>query len=231
LSFSIIPRIADGLLSFSAPGSPHSLGSVAMDESDSDASDDEGGNSKSKLSALTGLEREQHLAELAEQETERRRMAQLKGLLSSRAEASKSGKRKAASADLDDDENDTRSAGRRRAKRDEALQSLRERRVVKKRDAKKSLSRRSSGSRDAEGDSDYDVPAKADPPGEIAEYQRVRIGRTNFAEYCFYPDVESYFTGCFTRVCFSRDNVTGENQYRMTQIKGAFDISFPIVPR
>jgi RNA polymerase-associated protein RTF1 len=196
-----------------------------MDESDSDASDDDTGKPKAKPSGLTGLEREQQLAELAEQENERRRMAQLKGLLSEgerRAEATKSGKRKASSADLDDDEDDSRAANRRRSKRDEAVQNLRGR-LAKRRDAKKpSHSRKSSGSSrlDADGESDYEAPAKIDPLAELAEYQRVRVGRTNFAEVCFYPGFESYLLGCFTRVCFSLDSVTGENQYRMTQIKG-----------
>jgi RNA polymerase-associated protein RTF1 len=218
----------------SVPGSPGSLGSGAMDESDSDASDDEA--PKAKLASLTGLEREQQLAELAEQENERRRIAQLKGLLSERdrrAEATKSGKRKASSADLDEDEDDSRASTRRRAKRDEAVQNLRGR-LAKRRDAKKSShSRKSSVSIDADGESDYEAPAKVDPLGELSEYQRVRVGRTNFAEVCFYPGFENFLLGCFTRVCFSLDSVTGENQYRMTQIKGTalvyFSQSIPLM--
>lgn len=189
-----------------------------MDESDSDASDDDFGGDRKKLAGLTGLEREQRLAELAEQENERRKKDQLKALLSQRdsRDANKS-KRKASSADLDDDDDEFKSVNRRRAKREEAVQALRNRRNNNsQRVTKKGRSQRSTP--DAEGESDYE-PA-VDPLGELHEYQRVRIGRTNFSEYCFYPEFHKYLLHCFTRVCFSQDSVTGENQYRMTQIKG-----------
>jgi RNA polymerase-associated protein RTF1 len=212
---TVLSASADSFSS-SVPGSPRSLGSGAMDESDSDASDDE---------HLTGLEREQRLAELAEQENDRRKMAQLKNLMNERdrrAEAHKSGKRKASSVDPEEAEDESRTAPRRRSKKDDASQGVRGR-LAKRRDAKKpSQSRRSSASsrHDADGESDYEVPVKTDPPAELHEYQRVRIGRTNFADVCFYPGFENYLIGCFARVCFSLDSVTGENQYRMTQIKG-----------
>jgi hypothetical protein len=175
-----------------------------MDESDSDDSDNGKGG-------LTGLEREQRLAEIAEQEEERRKIAQLKGLMS------KSGKRKASSLDGDDDDDESdRAATRRRTKRDQPS-------AASRRTRKPQASRRSSGSsnRDADGESDYESK-RVDPPGELSEYQRMRIGRSNFADYCFYPGVEKFFLGCFVRVVFSQDNVTHENQYRMTQIKCSF---------
>jgi len=161
-----------------------------MDESDSEASDND----------ISGLAREQRLAEIAEQEAERRKMAQLKGLMS------KSGKRKASD---DEDESDRATSRRRTARKDPPTAASR-----------RTRKRQSSASdRDADGDSDYEAKTNVDPLGDLTDYQRIRVTRYNFADWAFYPAVDKYFLGCFVRVAFAIDNVTRENQYRMTQIK------------
>lgn len=55
-------------------------------------------------------------------------------------------------------------------------------------------------------------------PVELADIQRVKVGRTNFAKVCFFPGFESTMIGCYARVCVGRD--ANGNQYRVSQIKG-----------
>lgn len=90
---------------------------------------------------------------------------------------------------------------------------------------------------DAEGESDveddYDYrknkkkartpsPAlpKDDPPVELADLQRVRIGRENFAQVCWTPGFEETLTNCYARVCLGPGRNPGQNEYRLCSIKG-----------
>lgn len=87
---------------------------------------------------------------------------------------------------------------------------------------------------DAEGDSevDYDDRAgrsssdlplpKDDPPADLKDIQRVRVGRSNFAQVCFHPTFEQSLTGCFSRVNIGPNEETGENSYRVCIIKSTF---------
>jgi RNA polymerase-associated protein RTF1 len=245
----------DTYLSSSAADSPRSLGSDAMDESASDsagASDksDNGkalyplegkyknSKDKSQLMALPDLQREEILADRASKIADEKKMTELRQLLENKdRETLKDRKRKAPADDRYGD-NSPRKLSRPRTKKDEALQSLKERRDANRiedsrraaasrklsgrRHSKSSTRSTQSSQRDADGESDYDVPAKkaaSDPLGTLADYQRVRIGRTNFVEVCFYPTFEKTIVGCFTRVCYSTDPQTGDNIYRMAQIK------------
>lgn len=81
--------------------------------------------------------------------------------------------------------------------------------------------------KDAEGEEDVEwdepvsrAPTKNEPQADMRDYERIRVGRTNFAKVCFWPGFEDALKGCFTRVCIGLDKATGQNTYRMCQIKG-----------
>ncbi|KAH8703280.1 putative RNA polymerase II transcription elongation factor Rtf1p [Talaromyces proteolyticus] len=84
---------------------------------------------------------------------------------------------------------------------------------------------------DAEGESEVEyedrvrrspsgppVP-KDDPPAELKDIQRVRVGRSNFASVCFHPTFAQSLTGCFARVNIGPNRDTGQNEYRVCIIK------------
>lgn len=81
--------------------------------------------------------------------------------------------------------------------------------------------------KDADGEEDVEwdepasrAPAKNEAQPEMRDYERIRVGRTNFARVCFWPGFEDAIKGCFTRVCIGLDKATSQNTYRMCQIKG-----------
>jgi RNA polymerase-associated protein RTF1 len=183
------------------------MGSVAMDESDSEASDAE---SSGRAMGETAFERERRLAEQAEREEERQKTLKLKALIgdrdAKRTDSSKPAKRK---AEVDEDDYGRRSS-RQRTKNDEDSG----RRAVRR----KGLSE--SPQPDSFADDSQAKRNDGKQPGTLPEYERVRMGRTRFASVCFTPGFEDTFTGAFARVCSSQDPMTGQNTYRMCQIKG-----------
>lgn len=90
---------------------------------------------------------------------------------------------------------------------------------------------------DADGESEVDwdhsraqanEPIKREEqPAGLIDFEHVRIGRDNFAKVCFYPGFENAIRNCFTRVSIGPDKATGQNVYRMAQIKGMH--TFPSV--
>lgn len=86
---------------------------------------------------------------------------------------------------------------------------------------------------DAEGESevDWDGPKAREArrsssaprdtaPADLRDYERVRLGRDNFAKVCFYPGFDKAITNCFARISIGQDKVTGQNVYRIAHIKG-----------
>lgn len=61
---------------------------------------------------------------------------------------------------------------------------------------------------------------RKDEPAELIDLERVRIGRDNFGKVCFYPGFDEAIKNCFARVSIGVDKATGENIYRVAQIKG-----------
>ncbi|KAI0012544.1 plus-3-domain-containing protein [Xylariaceae sp. FL0662B] len=57
------------------------------------------------------------------------------------------------------------------------------------------------------------------PLADIRDIERVRLGRSRFAQVCFYPGFEEAITGCFVRVALGPDP-DGVPVYRMAVIKG-----------
>ncbi|KAF2099721.1 plus-3-domain-containing protein [Rhizodiscina lignyota] len=226
-----------------------SLGSGAMDESDSEADapgepDDDAviypvegkfvdADDKAKIMAMPELQREKILAEREDQALLNRQNAQLKRLLQRQVQEAQvkaeKKKRKAGAADLDDSPRKSARAKTKPTTEIERFKRVREERLKERekdadRRKRRSTSRRSS--QDAEGESEVEWDdgvrqgARNELPPDLRDFERVRIGRSNFARVCFYPKFEETMTGCFARVSVGMDKATGQNVYRMTQIKG-----------
>lgn len=57
-------------------------------------------------------------------------------------------------------------------------------------------------------------------PADLSDYNHVKIGRDNFAQVCFNPRFDDVMKNCFARLSIGVDKATGDNIYRLAQIKG-----------
>lgn len=209
---------------------------------------------KKDIMAMPEIQREQLLSERAQEVDRHNQDLALRRLLASRekeeARKAKKNKRKASSASLDEgnrksSRQKTTLGGRKVGEASEAIEAYKRQREQKgKRDelrrrdpTTKDLKSRSRVSDDdAEGDSEVEwddrerspTPPKDDPPADIRDFQRVRIGRTNFAQVCFYPGFEAAMTGCYVRLNVG-PNSSGVNEYRLALITSKFLL--PIICR
>ncbi|KAH6713154.1 hypothetical protein DL95DRAFT_443868 [Leptodontidium sp. 2 PMI_412] len=249
----------------SGHSSPHSLRSGPMDESDSESEgptfEDDGeryplegkfinSSDKAKILDMNEIEREQVLAERAQEIERDRQNRALRQLLKSRETENKQNKkRKAGAADLQEDPRKTQrqrtklgggkvgeaSTGIDSLKRARAEKNDRQRRrdEDKERNKGRSTAREDYSDADADGDSEVEwddgksknkkskSPDYRDAePASLADVQKVRVGRTRFAQVCFYPGFDEAITGCFVRISIGMDKETGQNIYRMGIIKG-----------
>lgn len=198
---------------------------------------------RAEIMALPELRREEILAERAAEVDKQRQKASLYGLKGTRvvtsAKAAESlKKRKAGAAELEDS---PRKLNRAKVKAHENVDNYKRLRDQKNEQRRRNEENRKTGvddpgdndrfsDADAEGDRDSDVewdeparkvaPPKDEPLPDMRDYERIRVGRSNFAKVCFYPGFEDSMKGCFCRVNIGADKVTGQNIYRMTQIKG-----------
>lgn len=236
----------------SQPGSPQSLGSDAMDESDaeSDAVYSDGdynngttefplegiyvdANEKRALGKLSELDREAILEERRRVRDEKEQAAKLRALIQSKDNQAVAKKRKAAAADL----NESPPKSRAKDKRADALADLKRarenrdtaRRLPSARKSRRSRSRSTGSSQgDADGDSDEvefaEDPVRAapkiSPDASLEEIERLRLGRSRFQQYCFYPVFERYTTDAFARV------QVANGVYKMGQIRSTRNITF-----
>lgn len=234
----------------SPASSPRSLGSAAMDESDSEDGADFDQDAplypiegkfrsefdRAEVMGMTEIRREEILAERAAEVERRVQDLQLKKILQQRkreqAGADKR-KRKAAAADLDDE--DQRKSSRPKVKASGPLEAYKREREMKGQQRNREDDRRRDRSpsrddgdsdRDADGDSEVEwdekpraAASREEAPATLRDYERARIGRTNFAKVCFYPTFETSLKGCYTRVSIGVNRETGAPQYRMAQIK------------
>ncbi|KAI0134479.1 hypothetical protein BJ170DRAFT_201975 [Xylariales sp. AK1849] len=123
-------------------------------------------------------------------------------------------------------------------RRARAEKSDRQRRLAEDRERNKDKSvtvTHDSPGRDGDGDSDVEwgrdsrrrlsksrtPEVKEVPLADIRDMERVRLGRSRFAQICFFPGLEDAITGCFTRISIGPDPAKGDgiNQYRMAVIK------------
>lgn len=182
--------------------------------------------------SLPEIERESILAERAEEVSRRQQDLQLRKQLQRSQAAANKHKRKAAAAELEDG---TRRSTRPKTEKASALDNYRrareqkgaERRELESvRDRRDERSPSSASDRDADGESEVEwaePPSdrrRDEPPAELRDFERCRLGRSNFSKVCFYPGFEDAIRGCFTRVSIGLNRETGQNQYRMTQIRG-----------
>lgn len=226
-----------------------------MDESDSDTSPGDFGDTgdhdnlyplegkyrdaadRAEIMGMSQLDRESILADRNEEQSERRRLKNLGHLVSvtDRANDKLKNKRKASTADLDDDD---RKSARPRTKRSDALESYtRQREHVREEKSRRanrvsggrrsrSRSRGDSSDRDADGESDEDYgrgsnvrAPEPEIPAELQDIQRIKVGRSNFAKVCFYPGFDETMIGCFARVAVGQ-RTPGINNYRLARITG-----------
>lgn len=193
---------------------------------------------KADIMSMPELQREQVLADRAAEAERKKQDATLRQLREARqkaeAQAADLKKRKATVADLDDTPRKTTKAKTKATENLEAYKRQREQRNEQRRrnedrkagDYESPVREAEESDRDAEGEKDveWDEPkarpaAKNEPQPEMRDYERVRVGRTNFAKVCFDPGFEDAIVGCFTRVCIGPDKGSGKTVYRMCQIK------------
>ncbi|KAJ3475306.1 hypothetical protein NLG97_g9506 [Lecanicillium saksenae] len=225
---------------YSGAGSPNSLDSAPMDESDSDDEPSRGRGSggggndeekypvdgkfrseseKAEIMAMPELEREQILADRANEIERLRQNRLLRQMVeeTQNDERKTKKKRSADSADLDEDDEGRRGKSSRRT--GEASGRPREARDAysPRRDSDdESEDEYRRGSRTPEKKEEK----KDEPKPELRDFERVRLGRNEFAQVCFTPGFEPAITGCFIRIALGPHPETGVEQYRMAIIKG-----------
>jgi RNA polymerase-associated protein RTF1 len=200
---------------------------------------------KAEIMAMREIEREQKIAERREEMDTIRQNMMLRHLAS---QPSDNKKRKANAADLE--ESTSRKATRVRTKgdrdneptskidslrraREERKDRIQQRELENDRRKRRSPSYRRSMSRDSGDGSDVEwadtkkhrsrtPEQKETPEAELRDVERIRVGRTRFAEVCFYPGFEEALTGCYVRINIGpdRDNMAAGDVYRMAVIKG-----------
>lgn len=225
-----------------------------MDESESDSSPADLGedaplypiegkfkseSDRSRILSMTEIEREEILAERAHEVEKRAQDLQLRRILQQRhreeASHDKTKKRKGDAAGLDDDSRGPR------AKRslNPVLDKYKEQRQLKS-DQKARAEERKRGPRspsrddletdrdaDAESEVEFDEPkVSREEPAVLKDFNRIRVGRSNFSMICFNPTFETAIKGCFCRVNIGVSKDDSTPQYRMAQIKGDLS-SFP----
>ncbi|KAL4819289.1 hypothetical protein BDW67DRAFT_155695 [Aspergillus spinulosporus] len=198
---------------------------------------------KQEIMAMPEIQREQILSERAQEVDRHNQDLALRRLLASRereeARKAKKNKRKASAANLDEgsrksSRQKTTLGGRKVGEASEAIEAYKRQREQKgKRDElrrrdtttkdHKSKSRVSDEDADGESEVEWDdrerspSPPKDDPPAELRDIQRARVGRTNFAQVCFYPGFEDAMVGCYVRLNVG-PNPNGVNEYRLAMI-------------
>ncbi|KAL8828348.1 MAG: hypothetical protein Q9170_006641 [Blastenia crenularia] len=186
-------------------------------------------------------------AQQRERELQNEHLRRLVASKKKEAEAAESKKRKADTADLEDRQRKssrqkTALGGRKAGETSGAIEAYKRQREEKgirdeqrKRDGQERRDRKARGSiedvysdADADGESEVDwseVRIHADEsrrrdeqPADQRDFERVRIGRDNFAKVCFYPGFDEAIKDCYVRVSIGENRATREPIYRMAKI-------------
>lgn len=196
---------------------------------------------KEEIMAMREVEREQIIADRIS-EVERQRQNRLLRQMVNNVEIEErkqvKKKRSADTAELEDNDRNTsrqKTSGKGGKGGETAMDSLRRARAEKARRRedherrKDTYSPRDRDSREPE-DSDDEFgrrsrtpeadKARDLPPAELRDYDRVRLGRNEFAQVCHTPGFESAISGCYIRIALGPHPETGIEQYRMALIKG-----------
>lgn len=194
---------------------------------------------KAEIMAMREVEREQIIAERIseiERQRQNRLLRQMVNNVENEERKQVKKKRSADTAELEDGDRKTsrqRTGGKGSGTAMDSLRRAREEKARRREDherRKDTYSPRGRGSREPE-DSDDEFgrgrsrtpdaePARDLPPPELRDYDRVRLGRNEFAQVCFTPGFESAITGCYIRIALGPHPETGIEQYRMALIKG-----------
>lgn len=193
---------------------------------------------KAEIMGMSEIKREEILAERAQLLERQTQDLHLRRLLQAREkDAADKKKRKAGNAEL---EESPRQGTRQKIKAAENLEAYKRQRERRNDQRKQEEDRRnrdrdspdqenggSEGEADGESDVEWDdkatnktPAARDDPIPDLRDYERVRVGRSNFAKVCFFPGFDDAIKGCYCRINIGPDKGTGQNQYRITQIKG-----------
>ena len=205
---------------------------------------------KREIMALSEVQRESILAERAQLRERKLQDQHLRRLLQARgnAEAKSEKKRKADPAELEDSpkrkstRQKTTLGGRKvgdssrieaySRQREENKARVEQRRLEGEERRNRKLQESSPLDResdvDADGDSEVEWDDRAtsaqtkrsEEPAQLVDFERVRVGRDNFAMVCFYPGFNEAITGCYVRVNIGIDKATGDSIYRVAQIRG-----------
>ncbi|KAK3383969.1 hypothetical protein B0T24DRAFT_70833 [Lasiosphaeria ovina] len=196
---------------------------------------------KEHIMGMREIEREQILAERREENERIRQNRMLRQLKVNQDNDSK--KRKASAAELEDSQRKTARVRTKVGDTSEKMDTLRrarEERSSRKEQRERDIDRRkqrspsysrSAGLDDRDSDVEWAGPARSKPksrtpehreavPAELRDVERLRVGRSRFAEVCFYPGLEETLTGCFVRINIGPDPSTRQDVYRMAVIKG-----------
>lgn len=185
---------------------------------------------------LPEIEREQILADRAADVTRRQQDLQLKRALAATREKAKNHSKRKADDDLDDGlRKSSKAKTEKRSALDDYKRAREQReagktRVDTRRDRRDDRSASYASDRDADGESEVEYAdtftdyKRDEPPADLRDFNRAHVGRSNFAKVCFYPNFEKAVTGCFARVSIGPDRATGQNVYRMAQIKGTWQM-------
>ncbi|KAI5297882.1 hypothetical protein KEM56_004465, partial [Ascosphaera pollenicola] len=201
---------------------------------------------KEEIMALPEIQREEALSERAQAYERHLQDIALRRLLATREreEAAKSKKKRKGLSDLEDSprkstrQKMTVGGSRKVGEVSNALEAYKKQREQKeKRD--KARKREAPGKRkphsddEAESDSDRDAsdvewdeanrrsvtPPRDDPPADLHDLNRARIGRSGFSQLCFYPGFDEAISHCFVRLAIGFNKSLGRNEYRLTEIK------------
>lgn len=213
---------------------------------------------KEEIMAMPEIQREQLLSERAHQVDRHNQDLALRRLLAmrEREEAKATEKRKRKASDTEGQRKSSRQkttlGGRKVGETSDAIEAYKRQREQKgkrdeqrRRDASARRKNEHTGSPegsdvDAQGESEVEwdeenrrrsvSASKDDLPAEFRDFERARVSRRNFAQYCFYPNFEKLITGCYTRLNVGPHPDTGELTYRLCVIKGRhYDIVFDIM--
>jgi RNA polymerase-associated protein RTF1 len=205
---------------------------------------------KHRIMALREVERESILAERTTEIERQRQNRMLRQLVSKQEneekKAMKIRKRTASSADLEDDDRKS-SRQRTETKTSSGIDTLRRARAEKNdraraREENRRTDRHSpnrgrrgssvASSRVSYNDKDRSPSPKVSrelPPPTLRDFERIRVGKSRFAQYCFNPGFEDALTGCYVRVSLGPDP-SGVDQYRMARIKGMLSAVYHLDP-
>ncbi|KAI9172467.1 RNA polymerase-associated protein RTF1 [Paramyrothecium foliicola] len=191
---------------------------------------------KAQIQAMREVDREQIMAERHSEIERQRQNLLLRQMVSSVENEERTRDKKKRSADTAELEGEDSKASRRRTGKgpESAMDTLRRARAEKQRRRedqerrKDAFSPRGSPDRD-ESDDEYGrarsrTPQQEQPrdlpPAELRDFDRVRLGRNEFAQVCHTPGFEQAINGCYIRIALGPHPDTGVEQYRMAVIKG-----------